>query len=164
MRRRCSSTCGCTHSKDLELEVRCSGATDRRTAGVTKHMLLPPLWLIPIFRRSRAFSACSNHPETQQEYRAGVAQCTHSELKCVVMRIALNNTKATLVVSKTLTARADILDLHKRLPWVGLALVSRPCHIGQHPMSCVVLQGPGAGVCGMDIADRSPTAEDSKTV
>ena len=60
------------------------------------------------------------------------------------MWIALNITKTTLVVSKTLTARADISDSHKRYPQVGLALVSHPCHVGGRPTSRVVLQGPGA--------------------
>ena len=32
------------------------------------------------------------------------------------MQIALNNTKTTLVVFKSLTARVDIPELHKRLP------------------------------------------------
>ena len=75
------------------------------------------------------------------------------------MWIALNITKTTLVVSKTLTAHADILDSHKRYPKVGLALVSRPCHVGGHPTSRVVLQGPGACTCGMDSVDRSPGVE-----
>ena len=59
---------------------------------------LSPLQLIPLFQRPHAFSAHSNHPETQQEYRAGVVQCAHSESEHVFAWIALNITKTTLVV------------------------------------------------------------------
>ena len=83
----------------------------------------------------------------------------HSESERVVARITLNNTKTTLVVFKSLTARADISELYKRLPRVGLALVRRPCHVGGRPTLRVALQGPGAGACGTECAGRSPRAE-----
>ena len=159
MRRRRGSTCGYAHSKDLETGVRRSGATDRRADGATTRALQPPLRLIPSFRRPRAFSARSDCPETRQERRAQVIRRAHSESERIVARIALNNTKTTLVVFKSLTARADISELYKRLPRVGLVLVRRPCHVGGHPTSRVALQGPGAGVRGTGCADRSPGAE-----
>ena len=40
----------------------------------------------------------------------------HSKSERVVARIALNNTKTTLVVFKSLTACADIAELYKQLP------------------------------------------------
>ena len=163
MRRRRGSTRGYAHSEDLETGVRRSGATDRRADGATTRALQPPLRLVPSFRRPRAFSARSDRPETRQECRAQVIQRAHSESERVVARIALNNTKTTLVVFKSLTARADISELYKRLPRVGLALVRRPCHIGGRPMSRVTLQGPGAGARGTECADRSPAAEVLKT-
>ena len=67
MRRRRGSTHEYIHSKDLEQEARCSGATDRRTDGAATRTLQPPLRLIPSFRRPRAFSAHSDRPETRQE-------------------------------------------------------------------------------------------------
>ena len=76
-------------------------------------MLQPPLQLIPLFQQQRAFYARSNCPETWQECQAQVVQHAHSESERVVTQIALNITKTTLVVFKTLTACADILDLHK---------------------------------------------------
>ena len=79
------------------------------------------------------------------------------------MRITLNNTKTTLVVFKSLTARADISELYKQLPRVGLVFVRHPCHVGGRPTLCVTLQGPGAGACGTECADRSPAAEVLKT-
>ena len=79
------------------------------------------------------------------------------------MQITLNNTKTTLVVFKSLTARVDIPELYKRLPRVGLVLVRCPCHVGGRPMSRVALQGPGAGAHGMGCADRPPRAEVFKT-
>ena len=109
MHRRCGSTRGYVHSKDLEQDVR-------RSDGVAKHMLQPPLQLIPSFRWPRAFSACFDCPETWQECRAQVVRRAHSELEHVVAQIAPNNTKTTLVVFKSLTARADILELYKQLP------------------------------------------------
>ena len=163
MRRRRGSTCGYAHSEDLETGVRRSGATDRWADGVTTRALQPPLRLIPLFRRPRAFSARSDRPETQQERRAQVIQRAHSELERVVARIALNNTKTTLVVFKSLTARADISELYKRHPRVGLVLVRRPCHVGGRPTSRVALQGPGAGARGTGYADRLPGAEVLKT-
>ena len=163
MRRRRSSTCGYAHSKDLETGVRRSEATDHRADGVTTRALQPPLQLIPSFRWPRAFSACSDRPETRQERRAQVIRRAHSESERVVTRIALNNTKTTLVVFKSLTARADISELYKRLPRVGLALVRRPCHVGGRPTSRVTLQGPGAGARGTGYADRLPGAEVLKT-
>ena len=83
----------------------------------------------------------------------------HSELEHVVTWIALNITRTTLVVFKTITAHADISDSHKRYPQVGLALVSRPCHVGQCPTSHVTLQGPRAGTHRTDTMDRSPRVE-----
>ena len=151
------------HSEDLEQEVRRSGATDRRTDRAARRMLQPPLQLIPSFRQPRTFFACSDRPETQQERQARVVQHAHSESEHVITRIALNNTKTTLVVCKTLTAHADILELYKQLPRVGLALVSCPCHVGQHPTSRVALQGPGAGMHRTECVDRSPVAEVLKT-
>ena len=90
-------------------------------------------------------------------------QRTHSKSERIVARIALNNTKTTLVVFKSLTARADILELYKRLPRVGLVLVRRPCHVGGCSMSRIALQGPGAGARRMECADRLPAAEVLKT-
>ena len=90
-------------------------------------------------------------------------RCAHSESERVVARIALNNTKTTLVVFKSLTARADISELYKQLPRVGLVLVHRPCHVGGHLTSRIALQGPGAGACGTGCADRPPGAEAFKT-
>ena len=87
----------------------------------------------------------------------------HSELERVVARITLNNTKTTLVVFKSLTARADISELYKQLPQVGLVLVRRPCHVGGRPTSRVALQGPGVGTRGTGCADRPPGAEAFKT-
>ena len=63
MHRRHGSTHRYVHSKDLEQEVWHSGATDRRTDGVAKHMLQPPLQLIPSFWWPRAFSARSDRPD-----------------------------------------------------------------------------------------------------
>ena len=151
MRRRCGSTRGYAHSEDLETGVRRSGATTRA--------LQPPLRLIPSFRQLRAFSARSDHPETRQERRAQVIRRAHSESERVIAQTALNNTKTTLVVFKSLTARADILELYKRLPRVGLVLVRRPCHVGGRSTSRIALQGPGAGARGTECADRSPGAE-----
>ena len=163
MRRRRGSTRGYAPSEDLETGVRRSGATDRRADGATTRALQLPLRLIPSFRRPRAFSTRSNRPETRQERRAQVIRCAHSESECVVAQTALNNTKTTLVVFKSLTARADISELYKRLPRVGLVLVRRPCHVGGCPMSHVMLQGPGAGTRGTECADRLPVAEVLKT-
>ena len=163
MRRRRGSMRGYAPSKDLETGVRRSGATDRRADGATTRALQLPLRLIPSFRRPRAFSARSDRPETRQERRVQVIRRAHSESERVVARIALNNTKTTLVVSKSLTARADISELYKQLPRVGLVLVRRPCHIGGRPMSRVALQGPGVGARGTECADRSPGAEVLKT-
>ena len=159
MRCRRGSTRGYAHSEDLETGVRRSRTTDRRADGATTHALQPPLRLIPSFRRPHAFSARSDRPETRQERRAQVIRRTHSESEHVVTRIALNNTKTTLVVFKSLTAHADISELYKRLPRVGLVLVCRPCHVGGRPTSRVTLQGPGAGARGTGCADRSPRAE-----
>ena len=152
MRHRRGSTRGYAHSKDLETGVQRSRATDRRADGATTRVLQPPLRLIPSFQRPHAFSARSDRPETRQERRAQVIQRTHSESERVVARITLNNTKTTLVVFKSPTARADILELYKQLPRVGLVLVRRPCHVGGRPTSRVALQGPGAGT-------RGPTAQ-----
>ena len=163
MRRRRGSTRRYAHSEDLETGVQHSGATDRRADGATTRALQPPLRLIPSFRQPRAFAAHSDHPETRQERRAQVIRRAHSESERVVAQTALNNTKSTLVVFKSLTARADILELYKRLPRVGLALVRRPCHVGGRPTSHVALQGPGAGARGTECADRSPAAEVLKT-
>ena len=163
MRRRRGSTRGYAPSKDLETGVRRSGATDRRADGATTRTLQLPLRLIPSFRRLRAFSACSDHPKTRQERRVQVIRRAHSESERVVARTALNNTKTTLVVFKSLTARADNSEWYKRLPRVGLVLVRRPCHVGGRPMSCVTLQGPGAGMRGTECADQSPAAEVFKT-
>ena len=159
MRRRRGSTHGYAHSKDLGTGVRRSEAMDRRADGATTHALQPPLRLIPSFRQPRAFSACSNRPETRQERRAQVIRRTHSESECVVAQIALNNTKTTLVVFKSLTARADISELYKQLPRVGLVLVRHPCHVGGRPTSCVALQGPGAGARGTECVDQPPGVE-----
>ena len=159
MHRRRGSTRGYAHSEDLETGVRRSGVTDRRANGVTTRALQPPLRLIPSFRRPRAFSAHSDRPETRQECRDQVIRRAHSESERVVAWIALNNTKTTLVVFKSLTARADISELYKRLPRVGLALVRRSCHVGGRPTTRVVLQGPGAGVRETGCADQSPGAE-----
>ena len=163
MRCRHGSTRGYAHSEDLETGVRCSGATDRRADRAMTRALQPPLRLIPSFQRPRTFSAHSDRPETRQERRAQVIRRAHSKSERVVARIALNNTKTTLVVFKSLTARADISELYKRLPRVGLVLVRRPCHVGGRPTSRVTLQGPGAGVRGTECADQSPTAEVLKT-
>ena len=113
MHRRRGSTRRYAHSEDLETGVRRSGATDRRADGATTRVLQPPLRLIPSFRRPHAFSACSDRPETRQERRAQVIRRAHSESERVVTWIALNNTKTTLVVFKSLTARADISELYK---------------------------------------------------
>ena len=164
MRRRRSSTRGYAHSEDLETGVRRSGAMDRRADGVTTRALQLPLRLIPSFRRPHTFSARSDRPETRQERRAQVIRRTHSESERVVAWIALNNPKTTLVDSKSLTEHVDISDLHKRVPQVGLAQVSCPCHVGQCPTLHVALQGPGVGACRMEHADRLPTAEELKTV
>ena len=86
-------------------------------------------------------------------------QCAHSESERVVAQIALNNTKTTLVVFKSLTARADISELYKQLPRVGLVLVCCPCHVGGRPTSRVALQGPGVGARGTGCADRPPGVE-----
>ena len=126
-------------------------------------MSLNTLQLIPSFRWLRAFSTCFDRPETWQECQAQVVRRAHSELERVVARIAPNNTKTTLVVFKSLTARADILELYKQLPRVGMAQVGRPCHVGGCLMSRVALQGPGAGACRTDCADRPPGAEVFKT-
>ena len=83
----------------------------------------------------------------------------HSKSERVVAWIALNNTKTPLVVFKSLTARADISELYKRLPQVGLVLVRRPFHVGGRSTLRVALQGPGAGARGMGCADQSPGAE-----
>ena len=156
-----SSTRGYVHSKDLDLEqeAHCSRATDHQTARAATCALQPPLRLILIFQWQRTFSACSDCPETWQEHRARVVQHAHSESEHVVAGIALNNTKTTLVVFKSLTAHADISELYKRLPRVGLAQVSCPCHIGGRPTSRIALQGPRAGVSGTESADRTPMAE-----
>ena len=86
---------------------------DRRADGATTRALQPPLRLIPSFRQPHTFSARSDRPETRQERRAQVIQRAHSESERVVARIALNNTKTTLVVFKSLTAHADISELYK---------------------------------------------------
>ena len=130
MRRRHGSTRGYAHSEDLEPRVRRSRAMDRWTAGVATRALQPPLQLIPSFRRPCAFSTHSDRPETRQECRVQVVRCAHSKSECVIAGIALNSTKTTLVVCKTLTACADISELYKRLPRVGIALVHRSCHVG----------------------------------
>ena len=163
MRRRRGSTRGYAHSEDLGTGGRRSGATDCRADGATTRVLQPPLRPIPSFRRPRTFSARSDRPETRQERRAQVIRRAHSESERVVARIALNNTKTTLVVFKSLTARVDISELYKRLPRVGLVLVRRPCHVGGCPTSRVALQGPGAGAHRTECADRSPAAEVLKT-
>ena len=150
MHRRHGSMRGYAHSEDLEPGVRRSGAMDRWTAGATTRTLQPPLRLIPIFQWQRVFSARSDRPETRQERRAQVIRRAHSESEHVVTRIALNITKTTLVVFKSLTTRADISELYKRLPRVGLVLVHCPCHVGGHPTLRVTLQGPGAGTSGME--------------
>ena len=113
MHRRRGSTRRYAHSEDLETGVRRSGATDRRADGATTCALQPPLRLILSFRRPRTFSACSNRPETRQERRAQVIRRAHSKSERVVARTALNNTKTTLVVFKSLTARADNLEWYK---------------------------------------------------
>ena len=164
MRRRHGSTHRCASSKDLEQGFQRSGATDRRTTRVATCMLLPPLWLIPLFQRQHALSAHPDHPETQQKYRAQVILHAHSESECGIAWITLNNTKTTLVVSKSHTVCADISDFHKRYPQVGLVLVSHTCHIGQRWTSHVALQGPGAGAHGTECMDQSPRAEDLKMV
>ena len=113
MRCRRGSTRGYIHSENLEQEAQCSGATDHRADGATTCTLQPPLRLIPSFRRPRTFSARSDRPKTRQEQQARVVRRAHSESERVVARIALNNTKTTLVVFKSLTARADISELYK---------------------------------------------------
>ena len=163
MHRRHGSTHGYVHSEDLEQEVRRSGAMDRRSDRAAKHVLQPPLQLIPSFQRPHAFSAHSDHPKTRQERRAQVVRCAHSESERVVAQIAPNNTKTTLVVFKSLTVRADISELYKQLPQVGIAQVGRPCHVGGRPRSRVALQGPGVGARRTDCADRLPRAEVFKT-
>ena len=82
-----------------------------------------------------------------------MVQRAHSKSEHVVARIALNNSKTTLVVCKTLTVHTDISESYKQLPQVGLALVSRPCHVGQHWTLCVTLQGPRAGMSGTECTD-----------
>ena len=72
MRHRRGSTRGYAYSEVLETGVRRSGATDRWADGAMMRTLQPPLQLIPSFRRPRAFSARSDHPETQQEQQAQV--------------------------------------------------------------------------------------------
>ena len=163
MRCRRGSTHGYAPSEDLETGVQRSGATDCQADGATTCALQLPLRLIPSFRRPRTFSTRSDRPETWQERRAQVIRRAHSESERVVARIAFNNTKTTLVVVKSLTACADISELYKRLPRVGLVLVHRPCHVGGRPTSRVALQGPGAGARGTECADRSPGAEAFKT-
>ena len=163
MRRRHGSRRGYAHSKDLETGVRRSGAMDRWADGAMTRALQPPLRLIPSFQRPHAFSARSDCPETRQERRAQVIRCAHSESERVVARITLNNTKTTLVVFKSLTTRADIPELYKQLPRVGLVLVRRPCHVGGRLTSRVALQGPGVGARGTGCADQPPRAEAFKT-
>ena len=163
MRRRRGSMRGYVHSEDLEQEVQRSGVTDRQTDGAAKHTLQPPLRLIPSFRQPHAFSAHSNRPKTRQERQARVVRCAHSELERVIAWIALNNTKTTLVVFKSLTAHADISELYKQLPRVGLAQVGRPCHVGGRLTSHVALQGPRAGARRTGCADRPPGVEVFKT-
>ena len=107
---------GYAYSEDLEPGVRHSRATDRRTAGVMTRTLQPPLRLIPIFQQPHASSARSDRPETWQEHQAQVVRHAYSKLERVVAQIALNNTKTTLVVFKSLTVRAGIPELYKRLP------------------------------------------------
>ena len=104
---------GYAHSKDLEPGVQHSGATDCWTAGAMTCTLQPPLCLIPIFRWPCASSARSNHPETRQERQAQVVRHAHSKLERVIVQIALNNTKTTLVVFKSLTVHAGIPELYK---------------------------------------------------
>ena len=116
MRRRRGSTHGYAHSEDLETGVRRSGATDHRADGATTRVLQPLLRLIPSFRQPRAFSTRSDRPGTRQKCRAQVIRRAHSKSERVVARIALNNTKTTLVVFKSLTASADISELYKQLP------------------------------------------------
>ena len=140
-----------------------TGSPTQRSNGVAKRALQPPLQLIPSFRQPRAFSTHSDRPETRQERRAQVVRHAHSESERVVTRIAPNNTKTTLVVFKSLTVRADISELYKRLPRVEIAQVGRPCHVGGRPMSRVALQGPGVGARGTDCADQPPGAEVFKT-
>ena len=159
MRCRRGSTRGYAHSEDLGTGVQRSEAMDCQADGVTTRALQPPLRPIPSFRWPRAFSARSDRPETRQERRARVIRRTHSESERVVAQIALNNTKTTLVVFKSLTARVDISELYKQLPRVRLVLVRRPCHVGGRSTSRVVLQGPGAGARGTECADQSPGAE-----
>ena len=113
MRRRRGSTRRYAHSEDLETGVRRSRATDRQSDGATTRALQPPLRLIPSFRWPRAFSTHSDRPETQQEHRAQVVRCAHSKLEYVVVWIALNITKTTPVVSKSLTVHVDISGSHK---------------------------------------------------
>ena len=113
MRRRHGSTRGYAHSEDLETGVRRSGATDRRADAATTRALQPPLRLIPSFRWPHAFSTRSDRPETRQECQAQVIRRAHSESERVVARVTLNNTKTTLVVFKSLTARAGISELYK---------------------------------------------------
>ena len=113
MRCRCGSTRGYAHSKDLETGVRRSETTDRWADRATRRVLQPPLRLIPSFQWLRAFSTRSDHPETRQERQAQVVRRAHSESERVVAQIALNNTKTTLVVFKSLTAHVDISELYK---------------------------------------------------
>ena len=82
----------------------------------------------------------------------------------IIAHIALNITKTTLVDFKALTVCAGIPDTHKWYPQVGLVQVSCPCHVGRHPMLCIMLQGPGVGVRRMDIVDQLIEVEDLKTV
>ena len=113
MRCRRGSMCRYVHSKDLEQEAQCSGATDRQSDGAVTRVPQPPLRLIPSFRQPRTFYARSNHPETQQEQQAQVVRHAHSKSERVVVQIALKNPKTTLVVFKSLTAHADTLELYK---------------------------------------------------
>ena len=182
MCRRHGSMCRYALSEDLELEVQCSGATDCWSNGAATCALQPPLQLIPSFWWPRAFSACSDCPETQQERQPWVVWCAHSMgVALPVMAVAIHTKVGWRKVGFWSGAhhRTDCPQYHQNhssglqdshstcghlrlaqtIPQVRLALVSRPCHIGQRLMSRVTLQGPRAGMCRMECADWSPVVE-----
>ena len=134
---------------DLEPGGQPDGAVAWQAGGVATCAPQPQLQhyhhTTSTFQQPRAAHQCSDHPQTRLKHQALVVQPLLSESACCASWITLNNTKSDLGGLKALKARAGIPDAHKRRPQWGLVLPSRPCHVGGHLMSRVVLQGPGAG-------------------
>ena len=134
---------------DLEPGARPDGVVARQAGGVATCTPQPQPQhyhhTTSTFQRPRAAHQRSNHPQTWLKHQALAVRPLPSELARCASRIALNNTKSDLGSFKALKVRAGIPDAHKRRPQWGLVLPSRPCHVGGHPTSRVVLQGPGAG-------------------